>query len=403
MSATSIPVARILQLGIPIAWQEAVELARAAHQAAESAGVPLLLDECIISTEGTVHLIPAPASSRSGVPLTVLGLLGILIHGQDAPAELRALVDGEDDASSGLPAPTGAGAPPRFDLSWFTSPHADLEIARLATRGIEAAAAQDAQAAIQRLRSDVPDAPPPAEPVTPSRFNLRVLMRPLAIAAAVVLVLMAATLVVQTITGPKAETVAVEGELQPAETKSFLATALDSLKRALAPSGDAPAAADATPAGAPAPAAKRSGGRGTASSPAANAPALSSAPNAGGAPAPTPPASAGGYGEVPTTMDQVVVRAISPRVYSQQDAGVEPPVFVYPQMPSEPKPDSPASDSHIEVMVDEQGRVAQVRLRSTDASLNDRMIVAAAKAWQFRPALKDGQPVPYVLQVPVIR
>ena len=102
-------------------------------------------------------------------------------------------------------------------------------------------------------------------------------------------------------------------------------------------------------------------------------------------------------------MDQVVVRAISPRVYSQQDAGVEPPVFVYPQMPSEPKPDSPASDSHIEVMVDEQGRVAQVRLRSTDASLNDRMIVAAAKAWQFRPALKDGQPVPYVLQVPVIR
>ena len=103
MSATSIPVARILQLGVPIAWQEAVELARAAHQAAESAGVPLLLDECVISTEGTVHLIPAPASSRPGPPLTVLGLLGILIHGQDAPAELRALVDGEDDAPSDGP------------------------------------------------------------------------------------------------------------------------------------------------------------------------------------------------------------------------------------------------------------------------------------------------------------
>ena len=102
-------------------------------------------------------------------------------------------------------------------------------------------------------------------------------------------------------------------------------------------------------------------------------------------------------------MDQVVVTATMPRVYSRQDAGVEPPVFVYPQMPSEPKADSPTSDSHIEVMVDEQGRVVQVRLRSTDASLNDRMIVAAAKAWQFRPALKDGQPVPYVLQVPVIR
>ena len=72
-------------------------------------------------------------------------------------------------------------------------------------------------------------------------------------------------------------------------------------------------------------------------------------------------------------------------------------------MPSEPKEDSPPSDSHIEVTVDEQGQVVQVRLRSTDASLNDRMIVAAAKAWQFRPALKDGQPVPYVLHVPVTR
>ena len=263
MSATSIPVARILQLGVPIAWQEAVELARAAHQAAESAGVPLLLDECVISTEGTVHLIPAPASSRSGPPLTVLGLLGILIHGQDAPAELRALVDGEDEAPSGLPAPTGAGAPPRFDLSWFTSPHADVEIARLATRGIEAAAAHEAQAAIQRLRSDVQDVPPPSEPAAASRFNPRVLLRPLAIAAAVVLVLTAATLVVQTIARPRAEAVAVEGETPPAESKSFLDTAFDSLKRALAPSGDAaPAAADATPAGASKRAAKPSSGRG---------------------------------------------------------------------------------------------------------------------------------------------
>ena len=29
------------------------------------------------------------------------------------------------------------------------------------------------------------------------------------------------------------------------------------------------------------------------------------------------------------------------------------------------------------------------------------MIVAAAKAWQFEPAMKDGHPVKYVLRLPV--
>ena len=45
----------------------------------------------------------------------------------------------------------------------------------------------------------------------------------------------------------------------------------------------------------------------------------------------------------------------------------------------------------------------QVRLHSSDLSLNDRMIVAAAKAWQFEPAMKDGHPVKYVLRLPVTR
>jgi protein TonB len=91
------------------------------------------------------------------------------------------------------------------------------------------------------------------------------------------------------------------------------------------------------------------------------------------------------------------------RIYSAADAGVEPPTMVRPQMPSEPKPDSEIGDSWVEVVVDEQGQVARVRLHSSDLSLNDRMIVSAAKAWQFQPALKDGRPVKYVLRLPVVR
>ena len=70
------------------------------------------------------------------------------------------------------------------------------------------------------------------------------------------------------------------------------------------------------------------------------------------------------------------------------------------QMPSEPKPGD-VGNSWVEVVVDERGQVAQVRLHSSKPSLNDRMIVSAAKAWQFQPALKDGHPVKYVLRLPI--
>jgi len=95
--------------------------------------------------------------------------------------------------------------------------------------------------------------------------------------------------------------------------------------------------------------------------------------------------------------------AVDLRIYSEADTGVEPPVWRRPQLPSEPRPDAEQSGSYVEVVVDEHGEVAQVKLRSSDLSLNDRMIVAAVKAWQFQPAMKDGRPVKYRLRVPVTR
>ena len=48
-----------------------------------------------------------------------------------------------------------------------------------------------------------------------------------------------------------------------------------------------------------------------------------------------------------------------------------------------------------------QGTVDQVRLRADPSQLHDRMLVSAAKAWQFRPAMKEGRPVRYVVRVPI--
>lgn len=398
MSATSIPVARLLQLGVPIAWQEAVELARSAHQVAATAGVPLVLDACVISTDGTVHLIPPPPGV-AGLPLTITDLLGLLLQGQDAPAELRALVNGRDAVSGGAPdGAAGAG----LDLSWFASPRPDLEIGRLATRGIEAAAVHDAEAAIHRLRTDVTDAPSrPPTPTTRPGIDPRALLRPLGIAAVVVLLLGGAALVVRQAMEP-APVIAEDGEPAPAAPPSLLDSAFDSLNRIFAPSGGtAPAPAEAATAAGSAAGAPRVGKRPSTAPTDASGVSPSTSPGAALANGGT--GARGGAGEVPVTMEHVEITASMPRIYSHQDVDVEPPAFLHPQMPSESKPDSRTSNSHLEVTVDEQGLVIQVRLRSSDASLHERMLVSAAKAWQFRPALKDGQPVPYVLQVPVTR
>jgi hypothetical protein len=496
MSATSIPVARLLQLEMPIAWQEAVEVARAADAAAHASGSQILLDECVISTDGTVHLVVTPGK-RHGAPYTVLGLLSALLKGQPAPPELKALMAGGADALSDFPAEHGAEPAPAFDLNWFASPLPQLEISRLAARAIEAAAQQEAKPIAPRPRTEIaPIAPalpvPPPQPMRPP-VDLRAFLRPVAIAAAVALVAgggliarsvftrttaqaaavpespapasSSETAVVESIvpappnapadTAPSAAAMSAGSDkaprgairasaASPTPSTAIAATATSPRTAATAPTASAappgptmtsgtvtsapmastaPAAplvaGPARPAGSAAappemaaitspapPAVTAPPPSAIASSPVPAPPAASEPEPAPRAPSPAPEAASRGSDVIevpPFRTPPASVTASGVRLYSLQDEDVEPPVFLRPQLPAEFKPDSEQSASYIEVTVDERGQVAQVRLRSSDASLNDRMIVAAAKAWQFRPAVKDGRPVPYVLTVPVTR
>jgi TonB family protein len=87
-------------------------------------------------------------------------------------------------------------------------------------------------------------------------------------------------------------------------------------------------------------------------------------------------------------------------LFSPADPDVEPATLVRPQMPSPRPPSGPDQrDSVFDLIIDQNGRVEQVRLVSPANRFNDRMLIAAAKAWQFLPATKDGQPVRYKLQV----
>jgi hypothetical protein len=89
----------------------------------------------------------------------------------------------------------------------------------------------------------------------------------------------------------------------------------------------------------------------------------------------------------------------SQELFGPADLEVEPAALVRPQMPSPHAPFGDKRDSVFDLVIDQNGRVEQVRLVSPANRFNDRMLIAAAKAWQFLPATKKGLPVRYKLQL----
>jgi hypothetical protein len=86
-------------------------------------------------------------------------------------------------------------------------------------------------------------------------------------------------------------------------------------------------------------------------------------------------------------------------IFSSLDSDVQPPVLVRPQLPSFPELESA---SLFDLLINEVGRVEQVRLVSPGNRFNDRMLTAAAKAWLFQPALRHGQAVKYRVRMPIV-
>ena len=93
-------------------------------------------------------------------------------------------------------------------------------------------------------------------------------------------------------------------------------------------------------------------------------------------------------------------RSDAPAVYTSTDPGVQPPALVRPQFPREPEPGD--DTGYFDIVVDEQGNVERVKLLSPRRLFQERMLVAAAKAWKFRPAILEGEYVKYRLRVPII-
>jgi hypothetical protein len=130
--------------------------------------------------------------------------------------------------------------------------------------------------------------------------------------------------------------------------------------------------------------------------PAASPPAAAvSSPPSGGAPgrgssAGSQPAAAAGA--LPAA------RAAAPLVYTINDADVTPPVVVSKVLPPwQPNTTALAREfvGLLSVVVNEAGDVVDAKIERRVHPLYDARLVAAAHDWKFRPALKNGQPVPF--------
>ena len=79
---------------------------------------------------------------------------------------------------------------------------------------------------------------------------------------------------------------------------------------------------------------------------------------------------------------------------------MEPPVAISP-LPATGLNPTLESTGTIELLVNEEGNVANVRLVSSPSRMQPMMLLSAAKTWKFRPAVRDGRPVKYRLRINV--
>jgi protein TonB len=405
METTTISLARLLELDVPRSWQEVVAVTMGAGDAMQRVVTALTAELCVISTNGELAYT-GKGSHPGGAVGALRALLAALLENQGAPAELRALA-----------APGGSSDAAAFEalmtsLAYYERPSRQADVAALAVRALDLDAQRRGDEELERLRS----APRATSAVAAIGSGLPRLLR-VAAATAVAggVVVTAAAWYLgrpQALSAPQAPVASgswsTPAPSEPSAVGSLVSKASDAAAGVAAAglraigivpadpnSADPAPAPTATPPAAPRPKRPRV------------EPAAAGDPNAAITPGdpiaavvPTLPAV-----ELPVVAADPEESASTPlpsEAFTVGDADVEPPVLVYPQLPTEPGASPPGSDEpHFELLVNERGEVEQARLRATEVRLQDRMMVSAVKAWRFKPAIKDGRPVRYRVRIPI--
>jgi len=98
---------------------------------------------------------------------------------------------------------------------------------------------------------------------------------------------------------------------------------------------------------------------------------------------------------------------VEPKVYTADDSGIVPPVTIRQNVPSVPATIMSMAKDHaiLDLVIDEQGRVISIAIRSRVHPVYDKALVNAAREWKYTPAKLNGSPVRFrkLLQVTIRR
>jgi hypothetical protein len=93
-----------------------------------------------------------------------------------------------------------------------------------------------------------------------------------------------------------------------------------------------------------------------------------------------------------------------PRIFTAETAGIIVPVAIKQDVPRVPS--SIASHTRdrglLEIVIDEQGRVVGITLRTSVHPVYDPLLMASARQWQYQPATLDGVPVKFRKLVQIV-
>jgi TonB family protein len=106
------------------------------------------------------------------------------------------------------------------------------------------------------------------------------------------------------------------------------------------------------------------------------------------APPPPPPAP------VPVAAPAPVVDR-TPRIYAPSDGNVVPPITIRQGVPPYPGRVLVGGTMMVEVIIDETGAVESANMEGPPNPAYDRLVLGAAKTWQYQPATLNGAPVKY--------